>query len=125
MKSKFEKRLSKIDAFSPNQNLENQILQNAENIMPNPVKSTSLQKFSKFSAIFVSIALILVILVSSLTAGLSFQSYKQFYVDINPSIKISTNIFDVVNNVEYLNEDAESVFGTISLKGKNTDEALE
>ena len=57
--------------------------------------------------------------------GYTYASPKAYVaLDINPSIKLTTNMYDKVIKIETLNEDAEVISKDLKIKNKDINEAL-
>lgn len=73
------------------------------------------------------IAICCLVLLSMIGAmfGFKYENYQTVYIDVNPSISISINRFDYVNGFDCINDDAQELIESTSLKGLKIEEALE
>lgn len=114
-----EKILNKVE-IKPREELKNRIMYKINNF-------TELKKtfyFKKF-AIVLTICVIMISLLSVSGVSLYNEPYSQINIDINPSIEIYTNRFDVVNKIKYLNNDAKDLYRNLELRGLKLDDAIE
>lgn len=122
-----EKLLKNSKELTPSEDLKNKIMNNIENEkdVPQNFKIRKIKKnFTKKISLLV--ASFVIILINAVTFGtLYFENYETVYLDVNPSISMETNIFGVVNKVNYLNDDAKNILGELDLKGKKIEDSVQ
>lgn len=120
----FENLIKNVEPVMPSSDFKQRVLDGARKI---PVLDAKpLNRFGlalkRYGALFAVLCLTLVSAITML--GFYGESYYEVYVDVNPSVEISVNRFGVVNDVKYLNDDAQKVFENVNLKGKKPEEAI-
>lgn len=84
------------------------------------------QVYKKQNWIYLKLSTALASFILILIGGILFFNNPTSYVsiDINPSIMISTNVFDKVVKIEALNDSASEVIKDLNLYGKNVTDAV-
>ncbi len=127
MKNKdIEKLLNNVD-MQPSASLKGKVLEKVDREPERVVFVKSSKKTRSIRKIAVALSICFVLILGGVTAGyigLYNEDYTRVYVDINPSVELTLNRFNVVNDVKYLNADAVEVFDESDVLGKKSDEAL-
>ena len=126
MKNKdIEKLLNNVD-IQPSPSLKEKVLDKVDREPERVVFVKSSKKTRSIRKIAVALSICFVLIFGGVAGyvGLYNEEYTRVYVDINPSVELTLNRFNVVNNVKYLNADAAQVFDESDVLGKKTDEAL-
>ena len=72
-----------------------------------------------------AVCLLLVFGVTASVLGISNETFRIVYVDVNPSVALHVNRFERVCEVEYLNEDAQRLLSGVKLNRCTVEDALE
>ena len=123
MKNKdIEKILSKSNSIAPSSNLKDRVIKECSSYIPEakPKKNYfPLKRMIAFATMFV------ILLTGTFTGvGLHNEKYESIYIDVNPSVELIINRFNVINEINYLGDDALETFSSVSLKGKKLDDGL-
>lgn len=123
MKNKaIEKILSKSNSIIPSSSLKEKIIKECSSYLPETKKKRnylSLKRVVAFATMFV------ILLTGVFTGvGLYNENYESIYIDVNPSIELVVNRFNVINEINYLGDDAVETFSNVDLKGKKLDNVL-
>lgn len=118
-------------------NIEKKFIESSNNFFPEEplkqrivgdIKVVSNIKHKKIKTFMprlaVACAAVLIVLVLG-GIGLHNENYMSLYIDVNPSVELSVNRFDIVNGVNYINADAEQCFKDLSIIGKTSQKAVE
>lgn len=126
MKNKdIEKLLNNVD-MQPSPSLKEKVLDKVDREPERVVALKSSEKTRSLRKIAVALSICFVLILGGVSGyiGLYNEDYMRVYVDINPSVELTLNRFNVVNGVKYLNTDAAQVFDESDVLGKKSDEAL-
>lgn len=121
MKNKDIEKLLRQTKLAPSEKLKGSVLADSAAI---PSTSQAPKKRARILRFVPAVAALAACLLLVLGIGLYNESYTQIYIDINPSLELTLNRFNIVNGVRYINEDAESAFSTVNVKGKTAESAL-
>lgn len=116
--NEIEKILSD-NALEPSEALKTKILAKCID-----VKRTKSSSF--ISKKIIAVILSVLVLITSALGGvrLYYEDYTNVYIDINPSIKLVLNRFDIINDVVFLNDEAKVLFSSIDIEDKKLDEGI-
>ena len=73
----------------------------------------------------VAAAVVLCILIAGGGVGVYHTEARTVYLDVNPSVELSVNLFDRVIRVSYLNQDALETLKSIQLTNRSAEDALD
>ena len=73
----------------------------------------------------VAAAVVLCILIAGGGVGVYHTEARTVYLDVNPSVELSVNLFDRVIRVSYLNKDASETLKSIQLTNRSAEDALD
>lgn len=127
MKNKdIEKLLREDKAFVPNNNLKEKIMHEAPlSQVQHKEKNKSFNNrlvWTKLVAVAASFVLVVAI---ALTVGLLYiDDYQTIYMDVNPSISLSVNVYGTVNKIVTF-DDELNIAEELNVKGKNVEKAVE
>lgn len=122
-----EKLFAKDDFLTPPANLKAKIInqttcQNLSWATEKEGKKHTFPLFKRLIAVCASVIFVFLIAFSSV--AFYNEKYETIYVDINPSIALNINRFEIVVGVDYLNEDSKTVFSTCSIEGSKIENAV-
>lgn len=128
MSKKIEALFKASSELSPREELKGEILSRVESECERgsvaPKRKKSSFRFAK-RWIPLTACLLLMVLISGTAVGIGVEEYQTVYVDVNPSVELSVNRLGIVNDVEYINDDAENALKDVKIKGKSAENALE
>lgn len=129
MKNKsFERLYQESAELTPRPEAKNEILAQAkQELSAHHVRVESKKRAPKRRKVWTAIAACcaMIAIVFSTLFGFYQENYQTVYVDLNPSISMEINRLGTVNDVHYLNADAEEALAGVSLEGKKAEKALE
>lgn len=118
-----ERKLNNVE-IKPSLLLKEKVLSSTSKIVR--TESVKAKKWS-IKRLAVAVSLCLILLVGGVFGagfGLYNENYINVYVDINPSVQLTVNRFNVVNKITYLNDDAKTVFSQSQVVGEKIENAL-
>lgn len=124
MKNKdIEKILSNSSDLAPSKELKDKVIKECTPYIPEAKEKRSyfpLRRVMAFAAVFV-------FLFASLFSGLGLynEKYESVYIDVNPSVELVVNRFNIINEVNYIGDDALQAYSNVKLKGKNIEDGLD
>ena len=129
MKNKSLKHLyQESPELTPSPDAKNEILSKArQELSAHHVHIESKKRAPKRRKVWTAIAACcaMIAIVFSTLFGLYQENYQTIYVDLNPSISMEINRMGTVNDVHYLNADAEEALAGVDLEGHKAEKALE
>lgn len=119
-----ETMLKKCPEFAPGAELKDKIIQKARAA---GIELSAVGRRRAWVRRFAAVAACFVFLIALTVTGFGFyyEDYETVYLDVNPSIALTLNRFEVVNAVHCFNDDASAALSSMDLKGKKAEDALE
>ena len=120
-----EELLQKHKAPAPDPALKDAILSRVAAEAPVPKKQASPRAVAWRKPLLAAALIALLVCTCSLgAAGLYFEEYESVYVDTNPSVELVLNRFERIHKVIYHNEDAQSTFRDVDLRGMRAEDGM-
>lgn len=118
-----EETLFESDVIAPSSDLKEKIIRECSPYVPETREKKHyfpLKRVIAFASMFV-------VLFASIfsTVGLYNEKYESIYIDVNPSLELVVNRFNVINEINYIGDDAKEAFSNIKLKGKKLEKGLD
>lgn len=124
MKNKdIEKTLFESDIITPSSDLKEKVIKECS---PYVSEVREKKRYFPLKRVIAFASMVIVLFASIFsTVGVYNEKYESVYIDVNPSIELVVNRFNVINEINYIGDDAKQAFSNVKLKGKKIEKGLD